>query len=419
MQATTFIRANISKLYAFWFFHNLVFAYVIERLFWAGRGITIPQVVYLEILYSVVVFLLEVPTGALADRFGRKPMMILGAVFSFGEMLILTYAWSFGAFACAIIVAAVGKALLSGTSNALFYDSLAAIDRCDSFEQVLGRNSLGKRLAGAIAALVGGLIAERHPLVSTYQLSMVSLACSFLTALSLVEPQRHVTTEKPHTVFYVKTALSFLRGRKDVLLILLHGIVMAAVTIYVDEFWQVYLKETGVAVAYFGVFSIAGSFVSGAGAFLAHKFKHCAVDRTLVVLLLIWAGAAFAAAGLHSLLGIAFLLLAYLVSGIAEPLVSGYLHRRAASEFRTTVESFQSLALRAVAALVGLGFGWVAAVFSVFGGYLFLGVLVVGYVVFWPWRRRKGALFPGRRRSMMSMPEHSDVSHAGRIGTAG
>ncbi|MDK2931206.1 MAG: hypothetical protein PWR07_1337 [Bacillota bacterium] len=88
MQATTFIRANISKLYAFWFFHNLVFAYVIERLFWAGRGITIPQVVYLEILYSVVVFLLEVPTGALADRFGRKPMMILGAVFSFGEMLI-------------------------------------------------------------------------------------------------------------------------------------------------------------------------------------------------------------------------------------------------------------------------------------------------------------------------------------------
>ncbi|NPV81050.1 MAG: hypothetical protein HPY52_12390 [Firmicutes bacterium] len=81
-------------------------------------------------------------------------------------------------------------------------------------------------------------------------------------------------------------------------------------------------------------------------------------------------------------MGIAFLLLAYLVSGIAEPLVSGYLHHRTASECRATVESFQSLALRAVAALVGLGFSRVAADFSVFGGYLFLGVLVMGYVVF-------------------------------------
>lgn len=54
--------------------------------------------------YSAVALLLEVPTGALADRIGRKPMMILGATFSFGELLILTYDWSFGAFACAIFV---------------------------------------------------------------------------------------------------------------------------------------------------------------------------------------------------------------------------------------------------------------------------------------------------------------------------
>jgi len=121
------LKSNIWKLYAYWFFHNLVFAYVIERLFWQQRGITIQQVVYTEIIYAAVIVLIEVPTGSLADKWSRKNMMVLSAVFCICEFLILIFARKFWHFAAAVFLAAISKALSSGTSNALLYDSLKLI----------------------------------------------------------------------------------------------------------------------------------------------------------------------------------------------------------------------------------------------------------------------------------------------------
>lgn len=395
MQAISHVRANIPKLYAFWFFHHLIFAYVVERLFWAGRGITVQQVVFLEIFYSGVVLLLEVPTGALADRFSRKVMMVLSAVCTFGEFFTLIYAHSFPAFAGAIFSAAVAKALASGTSNALLYDSLAMTGETEHFEAVLGRiNSLG-RVAGAVAALAGAFIASRYSLVSTYWSSLVSTACSFLVALLLAEPRQRASAAQPPVWSYIRTAYSFLRRRRDVLRVVLHGVVISSTVVYIDEFWQIYLKEIRVAVAYFGPFSVGVSLVVCAGALLSLRLKHGGASggHIYITLLLGCAGAVLAAGCMRSPLGILFLLLAYLISGIYDPLVSGYLHRQTASEHRATVESFQSLASRAITALVGLGFGWVASRSSVSVGYIFLGIMAACYV-FSCLPAKKG--FPGR-----------------------
>lgn len=72
---------NIRRLYAIRFFHNLIPAYVIERLFWEQRGMTIQMVVFTEIIYAITVVLLEVPSGIAADKWGRKRMMVLNAFF--------------------------------------------------------------------------------------------------------------------------------------------------------------------------------------------------------------------------------------------------------------------------------------------------------------------------------------------------
>jgi len=72
-----YIRNNIWKLYAIRFFHNLIPAYVIERLFWEQRGMTIQMVVYTEIIYAITVVLLEIPTGIIADKWSRKKMIMV------------------------------------------------------------------------------------------------------------------------------------------------------------------------------------------------------------------------------------------------------------------------------------------------------------------------------------------------------
>ena len=54
------IQSNIWKLYGYYFFHNFILAYVIERLYWEQRGMTIQHVVYTEIIYAVIIIILEI-----------------------------------------------------------------------------------------------------------------------------------------------------------------------------------------------------------------------------------------------------------------------------------------------------------------------------------------------------------------------
>lgn len=374
------VRANVWKLYAYWFFHNLIFAYVIERLFWAGRGISVQQVVYLEIIYAVTVVLLEVPTGALADRFSRKWMMVLSGVFTFGEFFILIHAYHFHTFALAILSAACSRALSSGTSNAILYDSLKMAGDEASFEKAAGRVAFFDRAAAAMAALAGSFIAARWSLLSTYKLSLISTILAFGAALLLREPQIRSESDGDSSRYWrhISEAYRFIRDRADVRSVVLRGIVIAATVVYVDEFWQIYLRDVRVAVAWFGLYSVANSLMASAAGLLAHRFKPNDTGGALFTRVLLLFGVLVLGAGLaHTVWGILPLLGAYFISGLAEPLVAGYLHHRAESEHRATVESFQSLALRFATIVIGLGFGWLATRFSIFTGYRFLGVLAL------------------------------------------
>ena len=130
---------NIRLLYISLFFHNLIFAYVIERLFALERGMTVQYVVYTEIIYAAVTVLLEIPSGAVADRVGRKNLLIVGGVSAFFEFFILIYAHGFWLFGISALIAGIGGACTSGAWNALLYDSLKADNKQEIFERVLGR----------------------------------------------------------------------------------------------------------------------------------------------------------------------------------------------------------------------------------------------------------------------------------------
>jgi MFS family permease len=105
---------NVWKLFASRFFSNLIPAYVIERLYWEERGMTIQMVVYTEIIFAITIVLLEVPTGIIADKWGRKYMMILSALMGCCEFLILVFATEFWHFALVVFLAAIGSSASRG-----------------------------------------------------------------------------------------------------------------------------------------------------------------------------------------------------------------------------------------------------------------------------------------------------------------
>lgn len=116
---------------------------------------TVLMVVLCEIIYAVTIVIFEIPTGVVADKFGRKPLLVVGAVLSMFEFIILLFAHHFWTFALVVSLAGISSACTSGAWNALLYDSLAAVNMQRSFEKIVGRLNSLDLIGSLIAALSG------------------------------------------------------------------------------------------------------------------------------------------------------------------------------------------------------------------------------------------------------------------------
>lgn len=383
--------ANIRMLYAIRFFHSLIPAYVIERLFWEERGMTIQMVVYTEILYALTFMLLEVPTGIMADKWSRKRMLVLTAVMYVCMFAILLYATEFWHFVLAIFLAGVGGAAGSGADHALLYDSLATVGREASFEKHLGRINVFEIVSTVLAAMGGSWLASRYNLELNYIISIVSSAIAVVLALLLVEPAMKSRSEEPIPVKqYVRTAVRFFAKHPGVCLVVLSGMVTGAALNFIDEFWQTYLDRLEVPVIYFGLFSAAMFLLRLPGSLFAYALKTRFSYRTLLT----GTTAAFAAGFCYlsfadDLTGLAAIFVICLFAGIVEPLTAGYLHHRIDSPMRATLDSFQSLGHNAALTAAGLGFGYYSARSDIWGGYGFIAAICGAFLIFFIFASRK------------------------------
>lgn len=375
---------NVWKLYAIQFFHNLIPAYVIERLFWEQRGMTIQMVVYTEIIYALTVVLLEIPTGIIADKWGRKKMIILDAFFCCCEFLILVFATEFWHFAAAVLLAGVGRSACSGAENALLYDSLLLSGNEHSFEKCLGRLNAWDYSAAILAALSGSLMASWYGFELNYWVSFIGMLVSLCISFMLVEPEVRSKTDDPIPIKeYVTASVRFFRSNQGVCLVILSGMVTGAALNFIDEFWQIYISRLGIPVIYFGLLSVGLFSLRLPANILAYKIKNRMSYRTLIsgVVFVFAAGLLY----LYAVKGYSSLVVIFLiciVSGIIEPVAAGYLHHHIDSSMRATIDSFQSLGLRAVLIIVGLGFGFFSSRYDVFGGYGFISFICGAFLVY-------------------------------------
>jgi len=145
-------------LFLFWFSTALPMALFI--LLAQARGMSLAQLGLLTALYSATVFLLEVPTGGLADAWGRRRVALLGEVVTLAGWGIFLVSFSFPMFLFAFLLNGVGRALASGTLDAWFVDSLQAIRPDVDLHPCLARNGAITFVALGLGALCGGAIAR-------------------------------------------------------------------------------------------------------------------------------------------------------------------------------------------------------------------------------------------------------------------
>ncbi|MBP6632399.1 MAG: MFS transporter [Kofleriaceae bacterium] len=147
----------------FYLFRLLATSYLyvpIFMLFQEARGLSFFERLALGGLYSAVVVLVEVPTGVMADRIGRRRSMMLGAMAMVGSCLLAYRADGFVDFAVAEGLAALSMALCSGADSAYLFDLLAENNAAHEYGRRESVASAWHLIGSALAFAGGGLLAQ-------------------------------------------------------------------------------------------------------------------------------------------------------------------------------------------------------------------------------------------------------------------
>ncbi len=146
------------KFCAYGFFKNLRFFDAFIILFFLDKGITFLQIGILYSVREITVNILEIPSGVIADSFGRRRSMI----FSFSNYIIsflIFFLFSdYYLFIIAYIFYAVGDAFRTGTHKAMIFEYLK-IKKMEHFKvHYYGHTRSWSQFGSAISSLIAALI---------------------------------------------------------------------------------------------------------------------------------------------------------------------------------------------------------------------------------------------------------------------
>jgi MFS transporter, DHA1 family, quinolone resistance protein len=129
-------------------------------LFMQARGLDLFQVGAVMGAYSLVIVILELPTGGLADAIGRKKVSLLAQGINLVSAIVLLFSFSFAGFLLAMILLGLGRALSSGALDAWFVDSLQTADPDIDLQPPLAQAGTVTLLALGLGTLLGGFLPE-------------------------------------------------------------------------------------------------------------------------------------------------------------------------------------------------------------------------------------------------------------------
>lgn len=125
--------------------------------------ITDQQVGILDGLAFAIGLLAEVPSGALADKFGRDRVVRVGQMLAGSGLLIQAMGSSFAPFFVGQTIMMIGVSLVSGADEALFFEKLNFERKSTSWRKLVTRGSQVALIGTLIATIVGGWLHTINP----------------------------------------------------------------------------------------------------------------------------------------------------------------------------------------------------------------------------------------------------------------
>jgi len=311
------------------------------------RGLSLTQATFVDVAFWIAAVLGEVPTGIVADTFGRKTSLVVGIAL----MSLSIFAWAIAPTVPLIMLAyaglAIGVTFLSGAEDAFFYESIQISGRANSYTRLVGLAGATMLGATALGSASSGLFASVD-LILPFLIASVSLLATLGIVLTFKEPQIEEKVDGQARKSYgeiLRQSFALMRARPALRSPMLYlALVPMAALIMETFFLQPQAVALGVPIVGIGVLVMATQFTNMAGSTWADRIAtRLGEGRVLYIVPVIIVLSLILLAMFQVPFSLLWIAMISFVTAVLRPLVLNRIQNQVSDNVRATILSMQSL----------------------------------------------------------------------------
>jgi MFS family permease len=406
---------NIPKYFAYSILRGLSFGLIIAT--WViylqrQHGLSLTQVTLIDVAFWLASTLGELPTGIVADSYGRKLSLAIGTAIMAASIIGWSFAPTVALITLAYVCLAIGVTFLSGAEDALFFESLKLTGRTGDYTRLIGSISAARIAASAIGNLASGFLATldlRLPFLAA-GLCLIVIFGVVLTfreprdeelqgeesqsgELPAQEPAHHqAATTASRTTYWdiLKQAATLLRERPALRYALLYLTLIPTAGVIVETvFLQPQALVLGIPLAGIGAVVMTIQFVNIAGSTASHRAQKRLGEAWVINVTPLLIALSLVLLGLWQLPPtLIFVAAISFFTAILRPIIMSRIQHQVSDRIRATVLSLQSLMFALFIAVIEPLLGYIADHAGLPAAYFVLAAGLTLLILWLLWKGR-------------------------------
>lgn len=354
-------------------------------MFLLAHKMNIFEAQLVNVVFFVTLALFEIPTGVVADVFGRKLSFVLACFLISLASLIYFFSKGFAGFATAEAIAAIGATFRSGAFQAWVVDRLKYFGHTGNLTKIFAREQQFNLLALMVGSLAGSFLAKINITLPWLVSCLVAFLAGILSVCLMKEEyfhKRKFSFQDSWKLMGQASRDGLAQGRKNgvVRFVFLIGTIQFFAVQAPNMQWQPFFVKIFGNIGVLGTIMIGISLSMLAGSFLAPRLKSWSKNEKAAInisQIAIGVGLILAATLSKTFLATIPFLLHEAFRGMFNPIKDAFLNHNIASELRATLISIESISHHFGGVIGLVASGWVALKISIPASWLMSGSFII------------------------------------------
>ncbi len=337
-------------------------------IFLQNKSLSLAQIGILLGIVSLTNFFFEIPTGVIADKYGRKFSALLGFSISYLAVFLMIFTDSYSVLMLLFFCHGVGFTFVSGAFDGWIYEYLKSHKKEDYMHNFYSRRISFSYLGLVLSVLIAGYLASFLELYWLIALDTL-FGLFFIFILSRVPDPIHLEEKKPMTLKHffgtIKFGFTLIKNNRNLLLLILASIFFTFAVGAKELLSQPAYVELGTPLSYLGYISSFGALIIFIIPNLLLTYNKKYPKRTMILFSIIELLLVCSLFFVSNYLLFALLLsLSFLCGAIISPVSDSLFQHNSKTEVRATAMSMYQMIISIIFSIVFFTTGALADIFG-------------------------------------------------------